>query len=29
MNADTGTRGHERKDVDVPALFTIAFLLLL
>jgi hypothetical protein len=29
MNADTGTHGHERKDVDVPALFTIAFLLLL
>lgn len=29
MNTDTGSRGHERKDVDVPALFTIAFLLLL
>ncbi len=29
MNANTGTRGYERKDVDVPALFTIAFLLLL
>jgi hypothetical protein len=27
MNASTGA--HERKDVDVPALFTIAFLLLL
>lgn len=29
MNVNTGTRDHERKDVDVPALFTIAFLLLL
>jgi hypothetical protein len=29
MNANTGTRGYERKDADVPALFTIAFLLLL
>lgn len=29
MNMNTGTHGHERKDVDVPALFTIAFLLLL
>jgi hypothetical protein len=29
MNANTGTEGHERKDVDVPAIFTIAFLLLL
>jgi hypothetical protein len=29
MNTNTGTRGHERRDVDVPALFTIAFLLLL
>jgi hypothetical protein len=29
MSANTGTRDHERKDVDVPALFTIAFLLLL
>ena len=29
MNTNTGTQGHERKDVDVPALFTIAFLLLL
>jgi hypothetical protein len=29
MNASTGTNDHERKDVDVPALFTIAFLLLL
>lgn len=29
MNLNTGTHDHERKDVDVPALFTIAFLLLL
>jgi hypothetical protein len=29
MNASTGTQGHERRDVDVPALFTVAFLLLL
>ena len=29
MNANTGTRGYERKDVDVPALYAIAFLLLL
>ena len=29
MNASTGTDGHERKDADVPALFTVAFLLLL
>ena len=29
MNASTESRDHERKDVDVPALFTIAFLLLL
>lgn len=29
MNASTGTNEHERKDVDVPALFTIVFLLLL
>ena len=29
MKANTGTRGYERKDADVPALFTIAFLLLL
>jgi hypothetical protein len=29
MNVNTGTRDHERKDVDVSALFTIAFLLLL
>src|ERR1700746_3195813 len=29
MTANTETHDHERKDVDVPALFTIAFLLLL
>jgi hypothetical protein len=29
MSANTGTQNHERRDVDVPALFTIAFLLLL
>jgi hypothetical protein len=29
MNAGTESHDHERKDVDVPALFTIAFLLLL
>ncbi len=29
MNATTESEGHERKDVDVPALFTVAFLLLL
>jgi len=29
MNARSGTHGYERKDVDVTALFTIAFLLLL
>lgn len=29
MNTSAGTDGHERKDVDVPALFTIAFLMLL
>jgi hypothetical protein len=29
MNATTEGEGHERKDVDVPALFTVAFLLLL
>ena len=29
MNASTGARDHERKDVNVPALFTISFLLLL
>ena len=29
MNASTGSRDHERKDVDVPSLFTVAFLLLL
>jgi hypothetical protein len=29
MNANTGADNHERKDVDVPAVFTIAFLLLL
>ncbi|HEY4256738.1 MAG TPA: hypothetical protein VGM66_05950 [Candidatus Udaeobacter sp.] len=29
MNATTNSHDHERKDVDVPALFTIAFLLLL
>jgi hypothetical protein len=29
MNTDSGTGGYERRDVDVPAIFTIAFLLLL
>ena len=29
MNASTGVQDHERKDVDVPALFIIAFVLLL
>jgi hypothetical protein len=29
MNATRNSHGHERKDVDVPALFTIAGLLLL
>lgn len=29
MNATTDNDGHERRDVDVPALFTVAFLLLL
>jgi hypothetical protein len=29
MNTATNSHDHERKDVDVPALFTIAFLLLL
>lgn len=29
MNVSTNSRDHERKDVDVPALFFIAFLLLL
>jgi len=29
MNASTGSHDHERKDVDVPALFSVAFLLLL
>ena len=29
MNASTGNHDHERKDVDVPALFSVAFLLLL
>ena len=29
MNASTGARDHERKDVNVPALFTISFLLAL
>lgn len=29
MNGSSDTHGHEQKDVDVPALFTIAFLLLL
>ena len=29
MNANPNTQDHERKDVDVPALFTMAFLLLL
>jgi hypothetical protein len=28
MNASSDTHDHERKDVDVPTLFTIAFLLL-
>ncbi|HEY4272989.1 MAG TPA: hypothetical protein VGM65_13385 [Candidatus Udaeobacter sp.] len=29
MNASTENHDHERRDVDVPSLFTIAFLLLL
>lgn len=29
MNATTSDHDHERKDVDVPSLFTIAFLLVL
>ena len=29
MNANTENHDHERRDVDVPALFTVAFLLLL
>jgi hypothetical protein len=29
MNVNTTSHDHERKDVDVPALFTIAFLVLL
>jgi hypothetical protein len=29
MNATTDNRGHEQRDVDVRALFTVAFLLLL